>query len=750
MRIIKIAFALVLSALSSVTSFGAVLTLERIFAAPDLAGSLLRNPVFSPDGRLVTYLQGKANSKDRLDIWAYEVSTARRSILVDSSSLVTEEGQISNEEESRRERQRTSSLSGILEYEFSSDSRYLLVPLAGDLFLYDLKAQPGNSRTHRLTQTDAAETDAHFSPKGKYISFVREQNLYAIELSSGREITLTQKGGGLVSYGVAEFIAQEEMDRFSGYWWAPDESKIAYTRVDESTVDELERIEIYADTVKIINQRYPAAGRPNARVNLYFQSLSDPTSEHEIKAAASGSGYIARVNWFPDSQAIAVQHQSRDQKTLALLKIDIISGLAKTLLEENSSTWIDLNDELTFLKKSAQFLWASSRSGYLHLYLYDLEGRLIRQVTSGTWVIAGDNRSKALKGIDEKNDLVYFSATRETPLERHLYVASLTRNNISAKRLSTSSGWHSITMASNTSLWLDVFSTPEQPPSLILHHIAGKSPKTLVANTLTTEHPYAPYLDSHQATEFGILQAVDGQILHYKIIKPRNMIVGKRYPVMVDVYGGPGSQRVRRAWDGYFNQYMAQHGYVIFTLDNRGTPFRGKEFENSIYHQLSKVEVEDQLRGVEYLRTLAFVDADRIGIFGWSYGGYMALMCMLRAPSYFKAGVAGAPVTDWKLYDTHYTERFMGTPTENPEGYKESSVMTHAAELTGPLLVLHGMADDNVLFSNSTMLFKQLQDLRKPFNAMPYPGGKHGLMRFSDTGEHGYATVKKFFDQAFK
>ena len=725
------------------------LTLDRLFAAPDLSGPALRGARFSPDGKLVTYLQGKPEAKDRLDVWAYDPVTRRNRLLVDSASLVADEGKLSPEEEARRERARTSSLGGIVDYEFSPDSRYLLIPLAGDLFLYDLRAA-GGSPVRRLTTTAEAETDPRFSPRGRYVSFVRGQNLYAVELSSGKEIAITRTGGGLIAFGVAEFIAQEEMDRSTGYWWSPDERYLAYTRVDETPVDELERFEIFADTVKVIRQRYPAAGRPNARVDLFVHELGT-ARERELPAAAAGEGYLARVQWFPDSRALAVQRQSRDQRYLELLRVDVSDGTSRRLLEERSDTWVDLHDELTFLPKRKAFIWSSARSGYDHLYLYDDEGRLLRPLTAGEWMVTGSGRERAIEAVDETRGLVYFTANRDTPLERHLYAAPLEGASDPAgieagiRKLSSGAGWHANTMSTDARLWLDTFSTPDEPPSLSLRRADGRLLEVLVANRLDANHPYGPYRAAHQPTEFGTLQAADGQTLHYQLTKPVGLQSGKRYPVIVEVYGGPGAQQVRRAWGGLFRQFLAQQGYVVFTIDNRGSAFRGRRFEGALHRRMGSVEVEDQVRGVEFLRTLPYVDGTRIGVFGWSYGGYMALMCMVRAPGYFTAGVAGAPVTDWRLYDTHYTERYMDTPQANPQGYRDGMVMTHAANLAGPLLVMHGMADDNVLFTHSTALFKTLQDLRKPFEVMPYPGSKHGLLRFAGTGPHAYETIASFF-----
>jgi dipeptidyl-peptidase-4 len=750
-----LAAAAIFMPLASASEPPARLTLDRLFAAPDLSGPALRGARFSPDGKLVTYLQGKPEAKDRLDVWAYDPATRSNRLLVDSAALVADEGKLSAEEEARRERARTSALAGVVDYEFSPDSRYLLIPLAGDLFLYDLRAGSDTSPVRRLTQTAEAETDPRFSPRGRYVSFVRGQNLHVLELSSGKEISITRAGGGLVSFGVAEFIAQEEMDRSTGYWWSPDERHIAYTRVDETPVDELERFEIFAETVKVIRQRYPAAGRPNARIDLFVQELGS-ARERELPAAASGEGYLARVQWFPDSRALAVQRQSRDQRYLELLRIEIADGSSRRLLEERSDTWVDLHDELTFLPKRKAFIWSSARSGHDHLYLHDYDGRLLRPLTAGEWMVTGSGRERAIEAVDEVRGLVYFTANRDTPLERHLYAAPLdgpsdpARIEAGIRKLSSGAGWHANTMSADAKLWLDTFSTPDDPPSLSLRRADGRLLEVLVANSLDASHPYAPYRDAHQPTEFGTLQAADGQTLHYQLTKPAGLQPGKRYPVIVEVYGGPGAQQVRRAWGGLFRQFLAHQGYVVFTIDNRGSGFRGRRFEGALHRRMGSIEIEDQVRGVDFLRTLPYVDGTRIGVFGWSYGGYMALMCMVRAPGHFTAGVAGAPVTDWRLYDTHYTERYMETPQSNPEGYRDGMVMTHAANLAGPLLVIHGMADDNVLFTHSTALFKNLQDLRKPFEVMPYPGSKHALLRFAGTGPHAYDTITRFFARSLR
>lgn len=737
----------------SATASADMLTIERIFAAPDLSGASLRSPRLSPDGKFVAYLRGGERNKDRLDLWAYDIGAKKHTLLVDAGRLVPEERPLSAEEAARRERQRTASLSGILEYEFSPDSHSILVPLSGDLYVYDLHAKP-ESAVRRLTSTESFETDAHFSPLGSYVSFIRDQNLVVYDLKSGQERQITRDGGGLVSYGMAEFIAQEEMGRSTGYWWAPDDRRIAYARVDESPVAEVERFEIYADSVSVVKQRYPAAGARNALVKLFVAEVGkSDAAAVEIDLGSTTDIYLARVDWFPNAQSLAVQRQSRDQKTLTLLRADALRGSTRELITERSDTWVDLHDELTLLKDSQQLIWASSRTGHAHLYLYTYDGKLVRPLTQGEWEVVGEGGERAIRGVDERTGTVYFMSDAETPIERQLYSVSL-RESGALRRITQDSGWHAVTMSRDARVFLDTFSTPDRPPSLTLHSTTSGPLAVLVANDVkSADHPYKPYLSEHLPTEFGTLKAQDGQTLHYQLLKPKTLEPGKRYPVIVDVYGGPGVQRVRRAWGGYprtnegfFRQYLAQHGYVVFTLDNRGSGFRGVKFETAIHLRMGSAEVQDQVAGVQFLKSLPYVDPSRIGVFGWSYGGYMALMCMMQAPDQFAAGVSGAPVTDWALYDTHYTERYMSTPEANAAGYTAGNVLNYADKLRGPLLIMHGMADDNVLFTNSTALFKRLQDLNKPFDMMTYPGSKHGLLRFASTGPHGYETILRFFN----
>jgi dipeptidyl-peptidase 4 len=744
----RLGAALTLSALGLLATPGPVqaekLSLERLFSAPDLNGPNLRGVKISPDGRLVAYLRARDDDKDRFDLWAFDVRESRDRLLVDSRTLAGADRALSAEEEARRERQRTSAYSGIVEYSFAPDSRHLLIPLNGDLYVYDLARKPGDA-VRRLSTTDSYETDSRFSPRSNFVSFVRDRNLYVIDLATGAERAVTREGGGLVSFGAAEFIAQEEMDRDTGYWWSPDERHIALARVDESPVAEIERFEIQPTGATIVHQRYPATGARNARVDLFVADLA-ADSRVQLDIGTGTDVYLPDVEWFPDSRAIAVQRQSRDQKTLELLRFDPVSGRGRVLITEHDGNWVPLNHELTFLQHTPQFIWASSRDGFQHLYLYGNDGRMIRRLTSGEFMVVGESPESAVRAVDERAGRVYFTANLPTPVERQMYWVSIDTPG-TPQRVTADAGWHSIAMSKDARLFVDAFSNVETPRNVSLRSAAGKRLSAMLPNRLDATHPYAPYADEHVRAEFGTITAADGQEMQYKLLKPRNLAPGKRYPVIVDVYGGPGVQRVTNAWGSLFHQYLVQHGYVVFQLDNRGSGMRGARFETALRSRLGNIEVQDQVKGAEFLRSLPFVDGKRIGIFGWSYGGYMTLMCLMQAPESFAAGVAGAPVTDWALYDTHYTERYLSTPQSNPDGYRQSNVLEYAQGLQRPLLLVHGMADDNVLFAHSTVLMKKLQDLQKPFDLMTYPGGKHGLIRQSGPGLHATSSIVRFFDR---
>ncbi|WP_444924170.1 DPP IV N-terminal domain-containing protein [Microbulbifer sp. DLAB2-AF] len=726
-----------LLALLSCTTFAGLcsadtLTIERIFSDPALGGTAPRALEYSPDGSRVTFLKGRDEDYNRYDLWEYNIADKESRILVNSDSLHSGHEELSDEEKARRERQRIYG-SGIMEYSWSEDGKSLLFPLAGDVYYYGLDSKSAR----RLTETETFETDVRVSPKGRYVSFIRDQDILVVDLKNGKERALTSDGHGPIKNGMAEFVAQEEMGRMSGYWWSPDDRHIAFLQVDESPVDKVTRSEIYADRIDLIQQRYPAAGRANVKIQLGILNVETGKSRW-VNLGNEQDIYIPRVQWARDN-LLTYQWQSRNQQKLQLRAFDLKTNTGNTLLIESSDTWINLNDDLHFLENKDQFIWSSERDGFKHLYLYDLSGKLLNQITQGDWVV------DEVEAIDENHGLVYFTGRKDTVIERHLYRAPFNGDG-KIQRISSKKGMHDIEFSQDASGYIDKFSSVNTPPQVSLHNASGELTTWLEENVVINGHPLHPYKADWITPEFGTIESPLGHQLNYRLYKPANFDASKRYPVMVYVYGGPHVQVVTNSWDKAFNQFMAQQGYVVFSLDNRGSANRGTTFENPIFKNMGSPEIEDQVTGVKFLRTLPFVDSENIGIFGHSYGGYMALMSMFKAGDYFKAGVSGAPVTDWSLYDTHYTERYMGNPDTDADAYQASSVFPYTEGLKGSLLIYHGMADDNVLFTNTTRLIKQLQDNGQQFELMTYPGKKHSL-RGKQTRIHQYTMIRDFFDR---
>ena len=725
------------------------LTLEAITGDAPLSGPTLLKPQIAPDGSRVTFLRGRDSDRNRLDLWAFDVATGTSALLVDSSDVLPGEEVLSDEEKARRERQRTAALSGIVDYQWSPDGRTLLFPLGGELYLYDLQ-QSGKSAVRRLTTGEGFATDPKVSPKGGFVSFVRARNLWAIDLATGEELQLTSDGSDVIGNGVAEFVADEEMDRHTGYWWAPDDSAIAFARIDETQVPVQKRYEVYPDRTEVVEQRYPAAGETNVAIQLATIAPRRGAKPQWVDLGGNPDIYLTRVDW-RSPQQLTFQRQSRDQRTLELIEVELASNRQRTLVTETAKTWVPLHNSLRFLK-DGRFLWSSERSGFEHLYLASADGKTLAPLTRGDWPV------DALLAVDEDRGLVYFSAGRDAAgkaaaRESQLHVVPLGGGNI--RTLSTQPGMHSASFAKNASVYVDSWSNARTPPQIALHRADGSFVANLIDNDpAKPAHPYANYLAAHRPVEFGTLTAADGKTpLHYSLITPTDFDPATRYPVMVYVYGGPAAQTATDSWPGrgdhFFNQYMAQQGYVVFTVDNRGTPRRGAAFGGALYGRQGTVEVDDQRQAVAWLRAQPWVDGARIGVYGWSNGGYMALMLLGRAADDYACGVAGAPVTDWALYDTHYTERYMDLPAANVEGYREASVFTHAGGIkSDALLLIHGMADDNVLFSNSTKLMSTLQKQATPFALMTYPGAKHGL-RGADL-LHRYRLTESFFAHCLK
>jgi dipeptidyl-peptidase-4 len=707
------------------------LTLERVFQSPSLQGAAPRLPKLSPDGRLATVLRNRPDDLQRYDLWAVDTATGQARMLVDSAKIGSGD-EISEEEKMRRERARLAGTKGIVAYEWAPDGRSILVPIDGDLYLAGLD---GNVR--RLTATTETEVDAQVSRTGRSLSFVRNQNLFVTDTASGKERQLTSDGGGTLSWGSAEFVSQEEMKRTKGHWWSPDDRYLAVARVDESPVKTVTRAAIGAEGTKVYEQRYPLAGTANALVDLYVMA-SDGSSRVKVDLGGDPDIYLARVDWSHDGMTLFVQRQSRDQKRLDLLRVDPATGKSSILFSESSRSWVNLHENLRPLSDGS-LVWSSERSGFSHLYRW--KGGKWTQLTSGKWEVG------KVAGVDERAGRVYFTGTLHHPDEQHLYWTSIKKAGKPVRV--TETGWNNSADMDAAATRAIVFrSNPNHPSQVYLADAGGRRLAWIEENRLDASHPYSPYLDSHVTPVFGTLKAKNGVDIPYKMLSPKRE-PGRRYPVFVQVYAGPSGGQVTRGWTSPLHQYLVDKGWIVFSVDGRGTARRGREFADQLHLSLGGVEVEDQLAGLQWLKTQDYVDAGKVAVYGWSYGGFMVLKMLAEAPGAYAAGITGAPVTRWELYDTHYTERYLGNPTKDPKPYERSNVLEGASRIADPLLVVHGMSDDNVVFENSTALIAKLQAEKKPFEMMVYPGATHSI-----NGEarqtHLWQTIESFLDRTVK
>lgn len=700
------------------------LSVERLFSDPPLTGTLPTSIKFSPDGSFIAFLRTAEDDRERQDLWRLDVADRSSRCWLDARKLSDSGATLTLAEKAERERKRQFA-NGITRYEFSPDGRYLLLPVDGAGYLLEISGES----LKKFTPDQTRQTDFQFSPTGAFISYVRGNNLYYFDIAEDKEHQVTDDGNELVSYGIADFIAQEEMHRFEGHWWSPDESSLAFTRVDESPIRASQRYEIDADEFNVIEQRYPYAGEPNAEVALKVLDRSSGTTT-DIDWRHAADDYLARVNW--SGRELAVQSQSRNQQSLRLDFIDPDSGTTRHALHETSETWLNLHDNFKALD-GERFLWTSERDGHSHLYLYS-NGEP-HQLTSG------DAHVERIVHVGDERVLV--SGWFDSPTEQHLYSIPLALDPAAAPaRITREAGWHDVTANQDGSRVIDRVTSLQNPGSIQLVDVVTQE-STEVLST-AADHPYQPYMASHCSPELGELQAEDGQTLHYRLTRPQSQ--SAPVPLVVHVYGGPGVQRVKNEWAPLTVQLFAQNGFGVLELDNRGSSSRGRSFEAPIYRHMGRAEVADQLVGARFAQSLDWVDGERIGVFGHSYGGYMTIKCLAEEPEVFKAGVSVAPVTDWRLYDTHYTERYLSTPSDNTEGYRDSSVLNSLDNLDGKLLIIHGMADDNVLFTNSTKLFKALQQRNIAFEMMTYPGSKHALQERS-VSIHRFNLILAFFQR---
>ncbi|MBT0668602.1 DPP IV N-terminal domain-containing protein [Novosphingobium profundi] len=687
------------------------LDFTRVFASPALNGPSPRQVRISPDGRYLTLLRNRDDDRERYDLWGYDRRNGKWRMLVDSLSLGTGR-ELSEAEKMQRERQRIGDLKGIVDYAWNEDSASLMVPLDGDLYLAGL-----DGKVTRLTNDAGDELNPALSPAGTYVSYVRDGRLMVGRTGKGQQAITPEEASDTVHWGEAEFVAQEEMDRMTGYWWAPGEAHIAVERYDEAPVGVVQRAAIGAEGTKIYAQRYPAAGTPNVEVALYVMK-PDGSARVKVDLGSDPDIYLARVNWARDGKTLYVQRENRVQDRLDMLAVDPETGASTVLFTETAAkgSWINLTNNYRFLKDGS-LVWWSERSGFGHLYRF-AKGKWA-PLTHGNWEVS------SLVGVDEKAGRVIFTGTKDDVLAPQVYSVDLAHPG-EPKRL-TEMGWANGAVASKDASTLVVSrSSTDQPPQSYIADGTGKRLAWVEENRLDASHPYAPYMASHRETTFGTVKAEDGSDLHWMMITPK-LEPGKKYPVFFEHYGGPHVQTVSKAWLGALPQAIVDKGFIYFRIDNRGSAHRGVDFEKQIHEAMGTVEVADQKAGALYLKSLAYVDPGKIVTYGWSYGGYMTLKMLEADQGLYAAGISGAPVTKWELYDSHYTERYMGDPRQVPEAYKASDALENAPKIADPLLLIHGMADDNVVFENSTALAAKLQNEAKPFEMMFYPGHTHAV-----------------------
>jgi dipeptidyl-peptidase-4 len=688
---------------------GKALAVERIYSMPSLNGRLTRGLAWTPDGKRLSYFETKGTGKEaKTELWVMDAANGERRLLIAADKLET----ILPPDSSKPTQATGLGRRAPAQYQWAPDGAAILFQGPTALALLDLKSQ--TERT--LVSGKATIADPKISPDGKFVSFVRDHNLWLVNLADGQERAVSSGGTEEIRKGELDWVYPEELEIKTAYWWSPDSSAIAYLEMDERKVSQYPLVDFSSPSGEAELERYPVAGGANPVVRVLVASARGD-EPRAMDIGAETDIYIPRVNWLNDSKHIAIQRLNREQNTLDLLIADAATGKTRTALSERDPNWVNVSDDLYFFKDGKRFLWSSERTGYRHLYLYDLEGKQLAQLTKGEWEVT------SLNAVEESKGVAYFTATEKSPLERHLYRVGLDGSGYT--RITKEEGTHDGVFAPNAATFYDTYSNTAAPPRQDLYRTDGSRV------THINENKVAELADYHLSpVEFLSVKSRDGVTLNASIIKPPNFDSQKKYPVLVSTYGGPHAQVVRNAWGGstfLWHELMAQKEYIIFLVDNRGSAGRGHVFETPLHLRLGAQELSDQRDGVQYLKSLPYVDASRIGIWGWSYGGHMTLHAMFEAGDDFKAGFAGGPVTDWRYYDSIYTERYLGLPQINEKGYRDSSPVKYAAQLKGKLLIAHGTGDDNVHFANTLTVINDLMEAGKYAEVLAFPGRGHGV-----------------------
>ena len=667
----------------------------RSTAARDVPGE----PVWAPDGKTFVYRQGR-----RLQL--YDVAAKKSREVVDLSALDAVALNPPSAERFEWENRRVDEAT----LQWAPRGGEVLYASGGDLFLIAI-----DGKWRQLVKTPVAERDPKFSPDGKRIAFRRNWDLYVMDVAAGRETRLTSNGSDTLRNGDLDWVYPEELNLGTAYWWAPDSSAIAYLQFNVSGEPLYPHVDLQKSRAVLEQQRYPQAGENNADVRLGVVSASGGATKWLDVGDTVNSYLIARAGWGADSKSVYVARTNRIQNQLEFLLYDVASGRARTVYRESDNYWVNVEGDPRFLKDGKHFLWTSERDGFRHLYLYAVDGGAPKQLTTGAWAVTD------LLECDENAGRIWYRSTEVGPLERQLY--SVQVDGGGKRRITAGEGNHRVWMAPVGGAFVDAYSNLSSPPEWTLRGASGEA----IAVYREADRRALEEFDL-RPTELVNFKSKDGTTFYGRLIKPAGFDASKKYPVVVDVYGGPHVQSVRNTWPGLgMDQVFAHEGYLVWEMDNRGTAGRGHAFESAVFRNLGVQELADQREGIQYLISLGFVDPRRIGVTGWSYGGFMTLNLMLNAPDLFHAGFAGAPVTNWLNYDTIYTERYMGMPKDSGEAYARTSMPPKAGNLAGKLMIAHNMEDDNVLFQNTVQMITALEGADKRFELALYPQKTHGV-----------------------
>ncbi|MDR7208297.1 S9 family peptidase [Flavobacterium piscis] len=613
---------------------------------------------------------------------------------------------------------------GIDSYTFDATEKKILIAsnsnlifrhsFTADYFLYDIA-------TKSLTKLfDFQVQEPTFSPDGTKIAYAKENNLYVYDVASKKSTAITTDGKkNEIINGITDWVYEEEFAFVRAFDWSKDSKKLAYIRFDESKVPEFSMSMFHKDLYPTIETfKYPKAGEKNSEVSLHLYDVVNNTAK-KVDLEKYNDFYIARLQWTNDHNVLSAQVLNRHQDNLDLLFVDGTTAVAKVVLNEKDKAYVDVTDNLTFLKDNS-FIWTSEKDGFNHIYVYDKTGKLKNQVTKGNWEVT------SYYGFNEKTKTVFYQSTENGSINRDIYSIALDGKN--KVRLSKNTGTNAATFSPNFQFFINTFSSASQPTTYTLNEAkTGKEIQVIEDNKALADKLKGYNLPTK---EFFVLKTAKGNELNAWILKPKDFDPSKKYPVFMYQYSGPGSQQVNNDWnntDDYWFLSLTQQGYIVACVDGRGTGFKGADFKKMTQKELGKYEVEDQIDAAKVIGTYPYVDASRIGIFGWSYGGFMASNCIFQGNDVFKMAIAVAPVTNWRFYDSVYTERYMQTPQENASGYDQNSPINHVDKLKGKFLLIHGSGDDNVHVQNSMQMIEALIQANKQFDSQIYPDKNHGI-----------------------